>query len=57
VYVPYARDLKAAGELIRSVGGKVPPVDNLRWTRKKLPLLAGMLRHQSFLLVTDSFAL
>jgi hypothetical protein len=57
VYVPYARELRASSALIRSVGGKVPSIDNVRWSRNKLLLLADMLRHRSFLVVTDTIAL
>jgi hypothetical protein len=56
VYAPYARELRAAGEMIRAVGAEVDPVDSLRGGSRKLPLLANMVRHGSFLVVSDFLA-
>src|SRR5207249_11223923 len=36
LYVPYARELRRQGELIRAVGGKVPAIDTLQHGRSKL---------------------
>jgi hypothetical protein len=57
VYVPYARGLRAAGRMIRTAGGRVHPVDNLRDGRSRAASLARMLRQRSFLVVTDTFVL
>jgi hypothetical protein len=57
VYIPYARELRAAGDQVRSVGGPVSSTDSLRWTRNKGLILARMVQHRSFLVVTDRFAL
>ncbi len=57
VYVPYARGLRAAGELIRGVGGRVDPVDDVDLGRYTAPWLRRMVRTRSFLVVTDHFAL
>ena len=57
VYVPYARELRAARALVLGVGGRLPRSDSLRWSGNRFGLLARMLRHRSFLLVTDAFAL
>jgi hypothetical protein len=57
VYVPYARELRAARTLVQASGGKIPSVDSLRWTSNRLLLLARMARHRSFLLTTDALAL
>jgi hypothetical protein len=57
IYGPYARELRTAGDSIRAVGGRVQPVDNLLHGRNRLLSLARMVRHGSFLVVTDRFAL
>ena len=49
--------LRTAGDSIRAVGGRVQPVDNLLHGRNRLLSLARMVRHRSFLVVTDSFVL
>lgn len=54
IYGPYVRELRTAGGLIRSVGGRVQPVDNLLHGRNRLLCLARLARHRSFLVVTDS---
>jgi hypothetical protein len=53
IYVPYVRELGTAGKLLRAVGGKVHPDDTVRWSRNKLLLLTRMVRHRSFLVMTD----
>jgi len=55
--VPHIRELRRARKLVRDVGGTVPSIDNLQHGRSKLRSLAQMVRHGSFLVVTDSFAL
>jgi hypothetical protein len=57
IYVPYVRELRAMRQLVRAAGGIIPATDNLRWTQSKLALLGRMLRHGSFILVTERFAL
>ena len=57
VYVPYVRELRAAARLIRAAGARVDSVDNLLYGRNKCVSLARMVRHRSFLVVTDSFTL
>jgi hypothetical protein len=57
VYVPYARELRRAGALVRAAGGKIPAVDSLRLGDRRPQVLARMLRHRSFLIVTDRLAL
>jgi hypothetical protein len=56
LYIPYARELRIAGQLIRAAGGKVPAVDHLRYGRNRLASIGRMARHLSFLAVTDSLA-
>lgn len=59
LYVPYVRELRAAGELIRAAGGKVEARDTIRTDKHtlRLRLLMDMVQHRSFLVVTDAFAL
>jgi hypothetical protein len=57
VFVPYVRDLRAAADLIRSAGGRVHPVDNLIFGQSRTLSLLRMVRHRSFLVVTDRFVL
>jgi hypothetical protein len=61
VYVPYVRELRAADELIRRVGDRRSHHDRLHpqaeraRQAKKAQLLRDMVRHGSFLAVTDRF--
>jgi hypothetical protein len=57
IYVPYVRELQAAGDLIRSVGGRVHPVDHLIHGRSRTVSLLRMARHRSALVVTDRLVL
>jgi hypothetical protein len=57
LYVPYVRELRAAGDLIRAAGGRVHTVDHLRFGRNRAVSLMLMVRHRSFFVVTDRFAL
>jgi hypothetical protein len=56
LYIPYARELRAAGRLVRAVGGTVPSVDHLLYGRSKLVSIARMARYRSSLFVTDTVA-
>jgi hypothetical protein len=56
VYVPYVRELRAAGALICDAGASVDPVDTVRFSANRLLRLARMVRHRSFLLATDGVA-
>jgi hypothetical protein len=53
IYVPYVRELRAAGDVICSAGGKVQPVDHLIHGLSRPASLMRMARHNSFLIVTD----
>src|SRR5205823_9681751 len=61
IYLPYVRELRNAGKLIHVTGGRVHPVDTLNRRRgygqSRLRQLARMLRHRSFLVASDAFAL
>ena len=57
IYVPYVRVLRAAGDRIRNVGGRVQAADGLRYGRSRMVSLMRMVRHRSFLVVTDRVAL
>ena len=61
IYLPYVRELRTAGKLIHLTGGRVHPVDTLNRRRgygqSRLLQLARMLRHRSFLVASDAFAL
>jgi hypothetical protein len=57
VYVPYVHELRKARRLIQAAGGDVGALDTLRSDRNTPLLLAGMVRHLSFLIVTDRFVL
>jgi hypothetical protein len=57
VYVPYARELRRAANLVRAAGGMVPAVDSLRLEDRTPQVLARMLRYRSFMIVTDRLAL
>src|SRR5215211_4364344 len=61
IYLPYVRELRAAAKLIHVTGGRVHPVDTLNrrkgYGQSRLLLLARMLRHHSFLVASDAFAL
>jgi hypothetical protein len=56
IYVPYARELRRAGDRIRAIGGAVDPVDNVHFGGVKLKTLTPMVRHRSFVLVTGPSA-
>jgi hypothetical protein len=53
IYLPYVRELRAAGDQIRSVDGRVYAVDNLIFGRNRWVSLLRMTRHRSFLIVSD----
>jgi hypothetical protein len=57
VYVPYARELRSAGRLIRAIGGRPDPVDDVELGRFTAAWLRRMLRERTFLIVTDRLAL
>ena len=55
IYGAYARGLRDARKSIRAAGEDVDAVDNLRLEQKVFRLLANMVRHQSFLIATETF--
>jgi len=57
IYVPYLRELRAAGKLIRGVGGDAPASDSLLHGRSEQVSPLAMMWHRTFLIVTDSHAL
>jgi hypothetical protein len=57
IYLPYVRELRAAGEQIRSADGRVHVVDNLIFGRNRWASLLRMARHRSFLIVSDRVVL
>jgi hypothetical protein len=56
VYLPYVRELRAARRQIQRAGRKVRRLDSLRYGRQWPLTLWRMLRHRSFLVVTERFA-
>jgi len=55
VYVPYVRELRAAGDRIRALGGRVVTFAALRAGEHRLGQLARMALGRNFLVVTESF--
>ena len=51
ICVPYARELRRAGDLIRASGGVVDPVDNVHFGGVKPKTLIRMVQHRSFVLL------
>jgi hypothetical protein len=57
VFAPYARELRRARELVRAVGGQVPPLDNIKFGPQPLPELLKVIWRRRFLVATDAFVL
>jgi len=57
IYLPYVRQLRAAGAQIRNADGRVHAVDNLIFGRNRWVSLLRMAQHRSFLIVSDRVVL